>query len=187
MIGRFWQILKPPRIMVSDLFEPTKESYLKWWHVEVKNAKRLRWLVSSPAHSCRIFLNVINLEDGVITSTEGMWSTHSGPKETQSLIVDNPPSHIPLVLREPTPSPFTTNDPRRSHEILMRAMEEGQCQTLVTDIQYLAHGQVQHRLTAGQYRIEMIIRTGHKIWNQTKLLLSIPPKGLKGFTLRLIR
>ena len=185
ILGMLWRIVKPPHVTLLPPVDLANERAYCWWHVRVSNMPRYRWVVSNPALRCTVTMDITE-PGGKKSSVQGMWATLNGPQQYAALVVGEQPAEIPIALRFPPTIKRGGWDPDDDQTPFISYLTDSEY--LVT-VGHSAHYGVpwirpgDSGLLPGVYYINVVIRSGHKVYASRPFTLTVPMSRLVGFSL----
>jgi len=151
-----------PKIILEEIFDGAKEPELLWWHIAVRNVKRVncRWWITRDVTEALIRFEVT--PNGESTEQyDGRWQSDSRQgKRSKTLRVGDPRSQIPIAI-----------------QMYYRG---GIYNTSITDEEFLVNENFSP-FQNKDYNIRVVIYSGDKTWFSRDFTLVNSVEGLEGF------
>lgn len=164
-----WNKLTVPSIVFDFPYNHASESFLRWWHINVKNCGRDgRWFAARDAEECLVKLEFARTDgSSPVRVVQGMWDTPNGPVERKTLIADESLNPVSIVLRS-------------SEHCIRYGISINPGTVYITGLQFLSQKNGMEQLSLGDYLVRIIVRSRSIQWRSRDLYLEIRGEGLNG-------
>lgn len=165
-------ITDEPQITLSDPYDRADQNDRKWLHFRVTIGRRCWPGEIREAQRCLIEMTCEPVDGREPVTVQGMWATNTPPymAEEANLRENDPHHRFSVVLRSST----------RIRPTIQPKADVDADVTYVTGVGFLAHGYTTHRLTPGEYTLQVRLYSGSKTWSATRWKLKNPNKGIAG-------